>query len=237
MPHPQRMGQAEARGPSSVVWQIAFMLLSFATVAILIGTPVTFAWGLGWFAHPSEHVLGLVAGGILLFLVFLAVVVGFAVVHVMTKDFVVPQMALENISAFEGWRRLWLWLKAEKGGYAAYIGMKIGLAIGAGIALTIISLIVIVILLIPIGGLGVMIWMSVKTAGATWSVYTITLAAAAGIIVLAILVFVISMISVPAAVFFPAYSIYFLAARYPALADLLSPRLPDPVAPDEAGLI
>jgi hypothetical protein len=212
MPHPQRMGQAEARGPSSVVWQIAFMLLSFATVAILIGTPVTFAWGLGWFAHPSEHVLGLVAGGILL-----SVVVGFAVVHVMTKDFVVPQMALENISAFEGWRRLWLWLKAEKGGYAAYIGMKIGLAIGAGIALTIISLIVIVILLIPIGGLGVMIWMSVKTAGATWSVYTITLAAAA--------------------VFFPAYSIYFLAARYPALADLLSPRLPDPVAPDEAGLI
>ena len=29
------------------------------------------------------------------------------VVHVMTKDFVVPQMALEEISAIEGWRRLW----------------------------------------------------------------------------------------------------------------------------------
>jgi hypothetical protein len=44
------------------------------------------------------------------------------------------------------------------------------------------------------------------------------------------------MISVPAAVFFPAYSIYFLAARYPALADLVWPRLPGTVTHDETGL-
>ena len=233
-----RKGWAKRRreGRLLFVWQITFMLLSFAAFAILIGVPVMFAWGLGWFAHPSEHVLGLVLGGILLFLAFLAVVVGFAVVHVMTKDFVVPQMALENISAFEGWSRLWLWLKAEKSGYAGYIGMKIVLAIGAGIALTIISLIVIVALLIPIGGLGAMIWMSAKSAGATWNAYTITLVVTAGVIALTIFVFAISMISVPAAVFFPAYSIYFLAARYPALADLLWPRLPGPAAPGEAGL-
>jgi len=44
------------------------------------------------------------------------------------------------------------------------------------------------------------------------------------------------MISVPAAVFFPAYSIYFLAARYPALADLVWPRQPGTVTHDETGL-
>lgn len=218
------------------VWQMTLMLLSFLVFVILIGIPAAFAWGLDWFAHPSEHLLGLVVGGILLFLVFLAVVVCFAVVHVMTKDFVVPQMALENISAFEGWRRLWLWVKAEKGGYAGYIGMKIVLAIGAGIAVTIISVIVIVALLIPIGGLGAMILMSAKAAGATWNASTITLAVAAGVIVLAIFMFAISMISVPAAVFFPAYSIYFLAARYPVLADQIWPPLPGPVTPGEGGL-
>ena len=218
------------------VWQMTLMLLSFLVFVILIGIPAAFAWGLGWFAHPSEHVLGLVVGGVLLFLVFLAAMVCFAVVHVMTKDFVVPQMALENINAFEGWRRLWLWLKAEKGGYAGYIGMKIVLAVGAGIGVAIISLVVIVVLLIPIGGLGAIALLSAKAAGATWNVYTITLAVATGAVVLAIFMFVISLISVPVVVFFPAYSIYFLAARYPALADLLWPRQPGPVTPSEAGL-
>jgi hypothetical protein len=233
-----RKGWARRRreGRLLFVWQITLMLLSLVTFVILIGIPVWFAWGLGWFAHPAEHVMGLVLGGILLVLVFLAVIVGFAVVHVMTKDFVVPQMALENISAFEGWSRLWLWMKAEKGGYAGYIGMKIVLAVAAGIAVTIISLFVIVVLLIPIGGIGAITLLSAKAAGATWNVYTITLAVAAAGILLAILMFVISMISVPAVVFFPAYSIYFLAARYPALADLLWPRLPAPVTPGEAGL-
>jgi len=233
-----RRGWARRRreGYLLFLWQITLLLLSLAAFVLVIGIPAAFVWSLGWFAHPGEHVLGLVVGGILLFLVFLLVVVCFAVVHVMTKDFVVPQMALENISAFEGWSRLWLWLQAEKGGYAAYIGMKIVLAIGAGIALTIVSLIVIVALLIPIGGAGALIWMSVKSAGAAWNLYTITLVVAAAAIVLAIFLFVISMLSVPVAVFFPAYSLYFLAARYPALADLVWPPLPGPVTPAEGGL-
>lgn len=231
-----RQGWARRRreGWLLFVWQLTLMLLSFVAMALLIGVPLLFAWGLGWFTHASDHVLGLILGGISLFLVFLALIVVLAVVHVMTKDFVVPQMALEGISAFEGWSRLWMWLRAEKGGYATYIGMKIVLAVAAGIALTIISVIVILVLLVPFGAIGAVIWMSVKNLALTWNVYTITLAVAAGCIALAILIFMISLISVPSAVFFPAYSIYFLAARYPALADVLWPRLPDPATPNEA---
>ena len=44
-----------------------------------------------------------------------------------------PQMALEEISAFEGWSRLLKMVRGEKGGYAGYAGMKLLLAIGAGI--------------------------------------------------------------------------------------------------------
>jgi len=213
------------------VWQILLTLVSFAACVVLIGVPLAFAWIVGWFDHPGEHLLPLILGGIVLFLLFLALVLVLAVVHVMTKDFVVPQMALEDISAMEGWRRLWMWLNAEKGGYAGYIALKIGLAIAAGIALAIITVIVFLAVLIPVGGAGVVAVLAGKAAGLSWDVYTITLAVVAACIVLAVLIFVFALISVPAVVFFPAYSIYFLAARYPALAALLSPAPPSSAAP------
>jgi hypothetical protein len=228
-----REGWARRRreGRRLFVWQILLSLLSLASVTVLIGIPVALAWADGWFKNPGEHVGRLVLGGLVLFLVLMTLVVSFAVAHVMTKDFVVPQMALEEISAFEGWNRLWLWLKAEKGAYAGYIGMKIVLAIAASMAVTIISLIAILILLIPVGGLGAFIALGAKAAGMSWSVYTITLAVAAAGVILAILLFVVSLISVPTVVFFPAYSIYFFASRYPALASLIWPAPEAPPLP------
>ena len=159
-----------------------------------------------------------------------------AVVHVLTKDFVVPQMALEQITAVEGWRRLWMWMKAEKGGYGGYIGMKIVLAIGAGIVLGIVTVIVVLVLLIPIGGVGAVAVIGAIAAGLKWSFFTIALAVVAGIMVFGLLMFAVSLISVPAIVFFPAYSIYFFAPRYAPLAGLLWPQgapatPPSPVTP------
>jgi hypothetical protein len=227
-----RAGWARRRGPGLRLfwWQIVFALVSFAALLIVIGIPVACAWAVGWFAHAREHVLGLVLGGISLLLVLFVLVVCLAVIHVMTKDFVVPQMALEDISAIEGWRRLWSLLKAEKGGYAGYIGMKIVLAIGAAIAVTIVALIALFVLLIPIGGAGVVAFLAAKAAGWSWNYYTIMAAVALGAIALAIMLFVLSLISVPVIVFFPAYSIYFFAQRYPPLASLLWPQPPAPPA-------
>jgi hypothetical protein len=102
-------------------------------VTMLVGIPAAFAFAVGWLREPKEHVLPLVLGGIVLFFVFLIFVVAVSVIFVLTKDFVVPQMALENIDAIEGWHRLWPMIKADMGGYAGYIGMKIVMAIGAGI--------------------------------------------------------------------------------------------------------
>jgi len=144
-------------------------------------------------------------------------------IHILTKDFVIPEMALENISAFEGWHRLLPRLQSEKGSYAAYIGLKIVMALAAAVIVGIATFIVILILLIPVGGFGVVAVMLGKTAGLTWNLYTITLAVVVGCVVLAVLFFVMSLISVPAIVFFPAYSIYFFASRYPPLDALLHP--------------
>jgi len=207
-------------------WQLVLMLISFGVFVFLVGIPLLIAWSAGWLTHPREHLASLILGGILLFLVILAFIVVMAVITVMTKDFVVPQMALEDISALEGWRRLWVMLQAEKGGYAVYILMKIALAIAAAIGLGIITLFVFLALLLPIGGLGVAAVLGGMAAGLTWNFYTISLAVIVGLIVLAALIFVASMISVPAIVFFPAYSIYFFAGRYPPLAALLWPSTP-----------
>jgi hypothetical protein len=81
-------------------------------------------------------------------------------------------------------------------------------------------------MLIPVGGVGVIAVIAGKTAGLTWNLYTITLAVVVGCIFLAVLLYVVSLISVPVIVFFPAYSIYFFASRYPPLEAFLRPPLP-----------
>lgn len=212
-------------------WQLLLMVVSFSTVLVLIGIPLLCAWALDWFMHPREHLAAiLVVGGILLSL-FLAVMVLLAVVNVMTKDFVVPQMAFEEIGAMEGWRRLWLQLKREKGGFAGYIGMKIVLAIGAAIVFGIVTIIAIFVLLIPIGGIAAGAVVAGMASGLTWNTFTIGLAVIYGCVALAILVFAGSLISVPTIVFFPAYSIYFFAPRFPPLAALVSLQPTDPTTP------
>ena len=213
------------------IWQILLALASVAGLTILVGIPAGFAFLVGWLRNPKEHMIPLILGGMALFFVLLLFVVAQLVIHVMTKDFVVPQMALEEISAVEGWRRLWPQIKRETGGYAAYIGMKIVMAIGAAIILGIVSAIVVLLFLIPVGGLGAVAVIGGMAAGLTWNLYTITLAVVVGAIALFSLLYVISLISVPAVVFFPAYSIYFLASRYPALDTLLHPKPPPAMPP------
>ena len=208
------------------VWQILFVLAMGVGLTVLVGIPAALALAAGWLQAPKQHMVPLILGGMLLFFVVMGFIVLSLVVHVLTKDFVVSEMALENISALEGWRRLLPMLQAEKGSYAGYIGMKIVMALGASIVVGIVTFIVLLLFLIPVGGFGVVAVIVGKTAGLTWNLYTITLAIVVGCIVLAVILYVVSLISVPAIVFFPAYSIYFFASRYPALEALLRPSLP-----------
>jgi hypothetical protein len=66
-------------------------------------------------------------------------------------------------------------------------------------------------------------------AGLTWNLYTITLAVVAGCGAILFILYLLSLVSVPAVVFFPAYAIYFFASRYPALDVLLHPAPPPPM--------
>jgi MFS family permease len=205
------------------VWQLLFILVIFVGLTVLVGIPAAFALAAGWLKDSQRHMLPLILGGIFLFFAVMGLILLSLVVHVLSKDFVVPEMALENISAFEGWRRLMPMLRSEKGSYAGYLGMKIVMAVAASVAVGILTVVVVLILLIPVGGFGVVAVILGKTAGLSWNLYTITLAVVLGCIVVAVVLYVMALISVPTIVFFPAYSIYFFASRYPVLDALLRP--------------
>ena len=225
-----REGWSRRQGPGwhYFLWKLLYLLSTFGVLIVLVGIPAGFAFAVGWLNNPKQHMVVLVLGGIVLFLAIMIFLFVMAVIYVLTKDFVVPQMALENIGALEGWRRLWAMMKAEKSSYAGYIGMKIVLAIVVGIILGIVGFIIGLIILIPAAGVAVAAVLGGKAAGLGWTAATITLAVVAGSLLLAVFLFVMALISVPVIVFFPAYSIYFFAARYPALSSALYPAPPAP---------
>lgn len=229
-----RIGEAWSRrqGPGFryFLWKLLYGVTSLVFLIALVGIPAAFAFASGWFKDPREHLVPLILGGILLFLAAAILFVTIAVIFVFTKDFVVPQMALEGIGAFEGWRRLWAMIDAEKGDYLGYIGMKIVMAIVATVIIGIATLILGVFFAVPTAVLGVVGVLAGKSAGLTWNAYTITLAVVVGCILLFVFFYLVSLVSVPAIVFFPAYSIYFFAGRYPALSVALysQSRVPAP---------
>jgi len=222
-------GRRQAPGWRYFLWKLVYYFCTAGGLAVIVGIPLAFAFAVGWLPQAKDHILPLVLGGFLLFFALLFYVFLIALVFVLTKDFVIPQMALEDISAFEGWRRLWPMMKTEMGAYAGYIGMKIALAIAAGIAVGIATIILGLIIAIPTVGLSLLAIVTGKSAGLTWNAYTITMAVVMGSILLAGFLYLVSLISVPIIVFFPAYSIYFFAGRYRPLSAALYP-VPAPPA-------
>jgi hypothetical protein len=207
------------------VFKLLYGILSLAGIGLIIGIPVAFAFSAGWFHEPKEHLAPLVFAGAFLFCAFFVFIIATAVIFVLTKDFVVPQMALEDLSVMEGWRRLWAMMKLEKGAYVAYVVMKIVLAIVAGILMGVATLFLGLIIAVPSIGLGILAVITGKTAVLTWNAHTIALAIGIGSVLLVVFLYLVALIYVPAIVFFSAYSIHFFAARYPRLqAALYTPR-------------
>ncbi len=208
------------------VWQILFLLFSIAAFAVVVGIPLVVAAVTGVFRDPRSHLFALIGGGVLVGFAVLLVVLAIAVIHVLTKDFVVPQMAFENISAIEGWRRVWPMMKSEGGSFIGYIGLKVVLAVGATILLTIAIFIVVFMLLIPIGVIGALLYVWSRSVALAWNPLTVTLAVLAGVVILIVFLILCALISVPAIVFFPSYSVYYFADRYAPLRGVLFPAAP-----------
>ena len=209
------------------LWQIVYQIAASLFLAIVIGLPLALALAAGWATNLREHI-GRMIGGVILFvglaLVFVLIA---AAVQVLAKDFLVPIMALEDLDFADGWHRLLAMIGAEKGRFAVYLLLKLVLAIAAAILFNILAIIPALLVVIP----AIAVVVAGKAAGMVWNVTTVSLGIILATLLVAVLIYLIALVCVPATVFFPAYALYFLAARYPRLDALLNPAPPPPTAP------
>lgn len=200
------------------VFQLLFGIVSIFGLLLIVGVPVLMAVTQGLFREPRSHLAALILGGLVILVLFLIWLTGVAIVQVLTKDFVVPQMAMDDVTASEGWKRLWRIMQPEKLSFAGYLGMKLLLSIAASVAIGIVAFILLMVVLVPVG----VAILGGQAAGLTWNVATIAIAVAVGLVVVPIILLGLALISAPSIVFFPAYSIQFFADRYPPLRAALS---------------
>jgi hypothetical protein len=209
------------------LWQIVFQIAVWMFFLVIVGVPVALALAAGWATDLRAHIARLIVGVVLLLGLFLLFALTAAVVQVLARDFLVPIMALNDLDFADGWHRLLAMIRPEKGRFAVYLLLKLVLSIAATILFTIIAIIPALFVVVP----AVVAVVAGKAAGLGWSVATISLAIILGTMLMLLLIYLIALVSVPATVFFPAYALYFLAARYPNLDALLNPA-PTPPAPE-----
>ena len=213
------------------LWQIVLLIASGLFLGVLIGVPLAVFAALGWFRDLGQHIGRTVLGAILLVGLLILFVLVAAAVKLLAKDFLVPIMALDDVDFADGWSRLLAMIRPEPGKYVVYLLLKIVLAIAAAILFGIITLIPSLVLLAPAA---LAVFAGYK-AGLGWNVTTISLAIVFGSMLLLALLYVIAFVCAPATIFFPAFSIYFFAPRYPRLDALLNPPPPAPAIPPELG--
>jgi hypothetical protein len=221
-----------AAGRRYFVWVVAFGFGAFALVGIVAGVPALLAYRAGWFDKPDQTLWKLIGGGLLLLLVLLVLVAVLAIIDMLGRDFLVPVMAFEDVGAMDGWERLLRMMGAEKLSYFVYVLMKIVLAMGAAIIFAIVNFIVILVLLIPLGLLGVIGFLIGKSAGLSWdNISVVLLLAAFGLLIFAGILYVIGFVYAPGLVFFQSYTLEFFAARYGPLKDKMFPPSPPATPP------
>jgi hypothetical protein len=217
-------------------WLI-YTVISWGALLFIVALPLWRAYKHGIF--QSDDFLGEFFRLLLpIVLGMMAFAVVSAIVSSLANDFIVPMLALDDLTIGRAWAELKSAISAEPGTWAGYLGMKFLLTIAAGIVTSIaafaVGMICLLVLLIPGIVIGLLVALIAKALGPVGLVLGI-LAIIVGIAALVVLLLTIGlMITAPNAVFFTAYSFYFFGGRYPKLGAMLWPEAPPPVLPPPA---
>ncbi len=211
---------------------LVFRLVNWAVIFMIVGLPLWHAYKNGVLTGDNSLValfevlasiaLGAIAAGII-----------FAIVSTLVKDFIMPIMALDDLSLGDAWSSLWRVIASEPGAWAGYLGMKVVCALCAGIGLAIVFVIAMlpamVIIGIPVGILIALGVFALKAAGVAVGVLIFIIA---GLLAAAGFCCLYMVLIAPITVFFASYAFYFFGGRYPKLGALLWPQpLPPPPTP------
>ena len=209
---------------------LVFRLVNFGVIALIIGIPI-------WHAYKNGSLSGdgslLVLLKILASIALTAIAAGivFAIISTLMKDFIMPIMALDDLSLGDAWSALWRVIASEPGAWAGYLLMKLVLTIGAAIVVAIATVIAFIPAMIIIGiptGILIMLGAVVFKIGA--AAVGIVIFVIAGLLAAAGACCVYMLLIAPITVFFASYAFYFFGGRYPKLGALLWPQ-PTPIAP------
>jgi hypothetical protein len=209
---------------------LAFRLVTWGALFLIVGVPLWKAYKNGIFSGDNSlpiffAMIASVALGALV------VGIAFAIISTLAKDFVMPVMALDDLSVGDAWSAVWRVVASEPGAWAGYMGMKLLCAIGSSIALTIAFFIAILPAVILIGiPVGILAWLGVMAFKAIGAVFGIIIFCVAVLLAIAGFICLLLILTAPISVFFTSYALYFFGGRYPKLAVLLSPQ-PVPPAP------
>jgi hypothetical protein len=146
-------------------------------------------------------------------------------------DFGLPSMALEDAGIGETLRRLWSLLSAEPAQTLFYLFMKFLLAIAGAIANYFTLIASTLILLIPLGGASIGLWLGLRHSGIVGHLLMVGGWIVAGLILLAAMAGVGIIAFGFLLTFLQAYAIYFLGGRYPLLGEILDPTPGRPFTP------
>jgi len=209
---------------------LVFRLVHLAVMFLIVGLPLLHAYRTGVFSGDNSlPALFAVIASIALAALTAGII--FAVVSTLAKDFVMPVLALDDLALGDAWSAVWRVVASEPGAWAAYMGLKLLCAVGAGFCLAIAFFIAVlpafIVIGIPAGllvALGVLVF---KGVGALAGIIIFCLA---GLLVAAGFACLLMILGAPVTVFFASYAFYFFGGRYPKLAALLWPQ-PLPPAP------
>jgi hypothetical protein len=223
----------KAKGLEYFGWDVGFAISCMLVLLLLVGLPL---WATIRKMPPSAspNIGALLADGavVLLAVVFFLVIA--AVIDLLARDFLVPIMAVENRGVWSAWRRLLPMLAAEKLAYTGYVLMKAVLAAGSAIFFGIIDLTALLLLLIPMGLIGVLAYLGLRGANLSWNFATVSVTVILAALVIALILWLFAFLYSPALVFFQSYALRFLASRLPSLSALMNPAVtasPPPMSP------
>lgn len=193
-------------GNSYFKFNIAFMLIFLTALAIFAG--------LGVFIYAQAAYLAFIP----LILVFVVVVFAVGIFSAMLIDLVLPIMFKDRIRTLAGIGKAWALVKANKGNFTVYLLIKMGLAIGAGIVYMLVFIAAAILVLIPLVLIVVALYFLSKTlpAAAVLPYWIIS-----GVILTPVCVFLLyclTALNLPFAVFFRSMSMKFLEKLDPQYA-------------------
>jgi hypothetical protein len=221
----QSWGQYKNHGARYFVWLLIFNVIAMTALFAVVGLPLLGLWHAGILSHSGGRVALMVLVISLTIMGFFAIALVSWVIMTIVKDLLVPIMALENTGVAQAWRSYQPMLAEGKGSLAAYLGMKLVLALLLGMIVGTVSFFVILILLIP-SVVYFLVAFGLMSSGKVGLIVG-ALLMAFGIVVLVALMFSITGgMSVPVAVFFQSYALYYLGSRYQRLGDVLWPAPP-----------